>query len=380
MQMQILNTNDLRGLGTVLPFSGAALSAPVSMAFRSDGPLYRWRASKDVVLDYENGMALLVLFSPEGPLMFYLDRTVQLFPGTFFSIVPLDASCTIRLSMAPGDTLEKEECSEELLSASPPRLQVERIYTCFYQEYEGDFYFRGERHIPYELTYVDHGTLHTLVNGSDLVLREGDIAIIARNDWHMQYSESAVRFLTVTFKLSDGALDHITNKALSLPSGARSPVNRFLQQRNDNDTFSYDYLEALLKIVLIELLRSTSSAARTPVFPATSRAENQIMDQALQIIAQNYHHPISLKALAREVHVSVPYICRLFNTHLGIPPGQYITKVRMEECKDLLRQGTLSMGDIARHMGFSSPQHFSRQFKQYCGLTPSEYTKAHQPR
>ena len=87
MQMQILNTNDLRGLGTVLPFSGAALSAPVSMAFRSDGPLYRWRASKDVVLDYENGKALLVLFSPEGPLMFYLDRTVQLFPGAFFSIV-----------------------------------------------------------------------------------------------------------------------------------------------------------------------------------------------------------------------------------------------------------------------------------------------------
>ena len=98
--------------------------------------------------------------------------------------------------------------------------------------------------------------------------------------------------------------------------------------------------------------------------------------QALQIISQRSHRPPSLEDLAAEVHVSVPYLCRLFDTHLGIPPGQYITKIRLEECKDLLRQGELNMGDIAAQMGFSSAQHFSRQFKHYCGLTPTEYTRS----
>ena len=101
------------------------------------------------------------------------------------------------------------------------------------------------------------------------------------------------------------------------------------------------------------------------------------MNDALQIITHRCHNPLSLKELAASVHVSVPYICRLFQTHLGMPPGEYINKIRLEECKFLLCQGELSMGEIAVHMNFSSPQQFSRQFRHYCGMTPSEYAKAH---
>ena len=56
-------------------------------------------------------------------------------------------------------------------------------------------------------------------------------------------------------------------------------------------------------------------------------------------------------------------------------PGAYLAKVRMEESKLLLREGTLSMGEIAKQLGFSSQQQFSRQFHAVTGMTPSEYVR-----
>lgn len=377
MQIQILSTAALMGLGRVLPFGEHIDGNPLSRKFYPEDQSLQLRAQKEVVIDYESGMSLLILHEKE-PLVFYLDRTLQLVPGTPFSIVPMDESCTARITLQHGDTLEFLENPHEAVNPLPsPQIQISKIYTCFYQEAARDFYFRGERHTPYELTYVDQGSLHNLVNGSDMILPQGEIAIIGRNDWHMQYADEQVRFLTITFDLTGDALERIKGKPLPLPSGAREPLKRFLSEHTNETEFSYDYMESLLKIVLIELLRSSEDRpARSSVLPSTTRAENQIVDQALQIISQRIHRPPSLKELAAEVHVSVPYLCRLFDTHLGIPPGQYITKIRLEECKELLRQGELSMNAIASYMGFSSAQHFSRQFKHYLGLTPTEYTRS----
>ena len=378
MQMQILSTAAMAGLGKVLSAAEEPRGIPRSCEFLSSAPVEQFRAKKEVVVDYESGMSLLILHGAES-LIFYLDRTVQLAPGVLFSIVPQEKSCTVRIFLQYGDELERVESpAEDALPASTSALQITKLYTCFYQESARDFYFRGERHTPYELTYVDKGELHNLVNGTDLVLRQGELAIVDRGDWHMQYSNGQVSFLTVTFDLPGEILEPIVGRAFSLPAGARDPLKRFLTERAGVDDLSYDYLEALLKILLIELLRAASAAqpARTAALPSTARAENQIVDQALQIISQRSHRPPSLKELAAAVHVSVPYLCRLFDTHLGMPPGQYITKIRLEECKVLLRQGELSMNAIASRMGFSSAQHFSRQFKHYCGLTPTEYTRS----
>ena len=54
----------------------------------------------------------------------------------------------------------------------------------------------------------------------------------------------------------------------------------------------------------------------------------------------------------------------------------YVNQFRIEESKLLLRGGALSMGEIAKKLGFSSQQHFSRQFRTVTGMTPSEYVRS----
>lgn len=377
MQMQILSTTALAGLGTVLPSPEGAKGTPQSHRFLSSDPPLRFRTGKDAVVDYESEMTLLILYGPQ-PLIFYLDRTVQISAGVLFSIVPLSPECTVRIYLQYGDALEAvDQADETVWQGAVPQLQITKLYTCFYQESSRDFYFRGEHHTPYELTYVDRGELHNLVSGTDIALRQQELAIIARNDWHIQYSDQPVSFLTVTFDLAGDALEPLTGKPLPLPLRARTALGQLLEEQSHRSTYSYDYMESLLKIILIELLRAPSAAPPVhAALPTTARAENQIVDRALQIISQTVTRRLSVTELADAVHVSVPYLCRLFDHHLGMPPGQYITKIRVEECKLLLRQGELSMSDIARKMGFSSAQHFSRQFRRCCGITPSEYTRS----
>ena len=99
------------------------------------------------------------------------------------------------------------------------------------------------------------------------------------------------------------------------------------------------------------------------------------MDQLIQTVSAQPGQKFSLQQLADSAHISTTYLHRIFRTQLGMTPGIYLAKVRMEESKLLLREGTLSMGEIAKQLGFSSQQQFSRQFRAVTGMTPSEYVR-----
>jgi|GEM_PF-338221 len=381
MLTQRLQTAELHGAGEVLtgpPGPEDGFEA-IRLHVSSGETLTQYRSRENLIADYAEGMPLLVLYLEEGRRIFYLDRAVLLRAGTLFSIVPLGPDCAADLYTRPGaPAVQTGEIPSDFLSGSVSQLQFSQIVTFFYQETASDFYFRGERHEPYELVLIDQGRLHNLVNGQDITLNQQELLIIDRDTWHMQFSDAPVRFLTISFELSGGCLAPITGKVLRLPQTLRPAVEKMLRERTEQGICAYDYLAALLQILLIELLRAEQSGRKStaPALPATARAENQIVDRALQLLSGRVGQKLTLGELASAVNVSIPYLCKLFDEHLGMPPGKYLSKIRLEECRVLLREGELSMGEIASRMGFSSPQHFSRQFRQWFGMTPSEYARS----
>jgi AraC-like DNA-binding protein len=381
MLTERLQDAGLRGLGSVLsgppgPEEGYEASR---LRVAPGGMLTQYRSREDAIVDYGEGMPLLVLYQGESRRVFYLDRAVLLLAGTVFSVVPLGAECAADLYTRPGAPAGRAgEVAADFLAGSVSQLRFGQIVTFFYQQAARDFYFRGERHEPFELVLVDQGKLHNLVNGRDVLLGQQELLIIDRGAWHMQFSDAPVRFLTISFELAGGSLAPVVGKALRLPQSVRPAVEKMLRERTEQGLCSYDYLAALLQILLIELLRAEQSGRRSaaPALPATARAENQIVDRALQLLSGRVGQKLTLGELAAAVNVSIPYLCKLFGEHLGMPPGKYLSKIRLEECRVLLREGELSMGEIAGRMGFSSPQHFSRQFRQWFGMSPSEYARS----
>ena len=110
--------------------------------------------------------------------------------------------------------------------------------------------------------------------------------------------------------------------------------------------------------------------------PATDHADRRLADRLLRTVSEHCAENLTTASLAASAHISTTYLHRLFRATLGMTPGAYIAKIRMEECKLLLRDGTLTMGEIARKMGFSSQPHFSRRFRTVTGMTPSEYVRS----
>ena len=377
MQVKHLSPMDFQQIGQILTQSPKENNGyqKWEFSFATAAEIAQYQVSGPVVLDYVSGMSLLVIYRNNQPTIFYLDRVVSLYPGTLFSIVPLGEKCCVHLFATTAQEPEPVDfVPADILENNAKSLHFEKIYTFLYQECTHNFYFRGEKHLPYELVYVDRGRMHNLVGGQDILLDQQDIMIIDSNDWHMQYSDVSVSFLTVSFWLTDTGLSSITNKAIKLTPKLKSILKKMLSQ-SQVGPYGDDYISSLLKILLIELLQSSAPAVTSPI-PSESESENQIVDRAIRIISQNVQKKLTLDELAAQIHISVPYLYKLFQEYLGTSPGKYIARIRIEECKMLLREGRLSMGQIASDMGFSSLQHFSRQFHTICGMTPSQYVRS----
>ena len=371
MHIKYLTPSELDGQGQILPVLPEGECTQLS--FVPTETVICYRATGLVALDYTGGMSALVLFRENSTNLYYLDRAVQLVPGTRFAIVPLSEDCLVNLH-APEGITEDGFLPISALEHKENGLQFEKIYTFLYQECSHNFYFRGEKHRPYELVYVDRGQLHNLVRGQDILLEQQQFMIIDSNDWHTQYSDLPVNFLTVSFWALDSGLKAVTNQVISLTAQHKSIFQKMLSQ-DLQDPYANDYLEAQLKILLISLLRQTDTQPLSPS-PTDSQWENAIVDRTLQRISENIHRKLSLKELASMVHISVPYLYKLFEEHLGTSPGKYIAKIRIEECKVLLREGKFTMGQISEQMGYSGQQQFSRQFSAICGISPTQYLRS----
>lgn len=94
--------------------------------------------------------------------------------------------------------------------------------------------------------------------------------------------------------------------------------------------------------------------------------------KAKEIIDHNYHQNLTLEEIARSVSISPYYFCRLFREELGVSFTEYLTKVRLGKAVDLLAQG-LSVKECCFALGYNDPNYFSRIFRKYYQVSPSEY-------
>lgn len=75
--------------------------------------------------------------------------------------------------------------------------------------------------------------------------------------------------------------------------------------------------------------------------------------------------------LGRDYH----YLSHLFSAEEGLTIEKFIIRQKVERAKELIGYGELSMAQVAEQLGYSSPAHLSRQFRQVTGLTPTEFQR-----
>lgn len=94
-------------------------------------------------------------------------------------------------------------------------------------------------------------------------------------------------------------------------------------------------------------------------------------------IWQNLDQPLTLQQICRQFGISQPYLSRFFRKYEGTSFGNYLTQIRIQKAKDLLRQSKeILIKDVAFMVGYNDQFYFSRIFRSVVGVSPSEYSRA----
>jgi len=375
-----LNQMTFQGFGKTLTeraHAGKTLEKPCSLTLsQSEAVVYR--AVSDTYLAVGSGNSVLSV-SLDGTHFqhFYLDKTLCVNPGVFFSLTPFQGESSVLMSARQAPEAVGRRTVDSLRIEH--RIRVEGLYTFFYHEKEPGFLFSGESHSMLELTYVDQGSLHSVADGQDLLLKQGDMVIYGPNQWHMQYADIDVapRYVTLTFDMDSDVLKPLTNRKFTASRQAVTLLRQMLREHEQLDEYSNDMIIAQLNMLLLELLRASIAPSGAKLQTSNAiHSENEIIRKAQQYVSTHIREKLSVPLVARQVDVSPSYLTALFHKNLQISPGEYIRRIKLQESKQMIRENDLNFTEIAAALQYSTVHHFSRQFKEKFGITPTEYAKS----
>jgi len=99
------------------------------------------------------------------------------------------------------------------------------------------------------------------------------------------------------------------------------------------------------------------------------------ISQIVNWVGENFTQKITLEDLSKKFGLSPNYICTRFSQAVNNSLTGYITRLRMEQASLYIKEGNLSMKEIAEKVGFNDYYYFNKVFKNYYDMTPTEFLK-----
>ena len=97
------------------------------------------------------------------------------------------------------------------------------------------------------------------------------------------------------------------------------------------------------------------------------------IQRVAEYIQNNFRNKITIDDIAQVVYLSPCYVSRIFKQGLGCTLMEYLTQVRVEEAKTMLKNPKYNVMQVAEESGFEDPAYFTRVFKKIEGITPSKF-------
>ncbi|SEN73896.1 response regulator transcription factor [Lihuaxuella thermophila] len=102
-------------------------------------------------------------------------------------------------------------------------------------------------------------------------------------------------------------------------------------------------------------------------------ASHDLIEEVKRYIDQHYMHQIGIGEIADKLGVTPNYLSTLFHRKTGTTFVKYLTRIRMLKAKELLKNPSIQIQQVAERVGYYSPRHFTKLFVRFFGCYPSEY-------
>jgi len=129
------------------------------------------------------------------------------------------------------------------------------------------------------------------------------------------------------------------------------------------------------KYYLHEIIMFFSEQFKIIMNAIGSATSENVIDDVLSYINQNYRDNIKLDIIAPLFGYNSSYLGKIFNKKMGESFNSYIDHVRIDNSKVLLLQNNMKVYEIAEYIGYKSVDYFHKKFKKYVGVSPAEFKK-----
>lgn len=231
----------------------------------------------------------------------------------------------------------------------------------------------------YKLVFCIEGNLTIEFNNSKYTYAKGDIFLIPPFRLYSVKTSKNIKYVYCRFQLKNTYMHEMFSKIISSEKLIKTTMKQnalikdfFSEIHNETliEPVGYAFkIKLLIELIILDLVRNNYSTNSDNIIIKKSN----IINEFTKYVETNLSTTIKLNDLCNHLNISESKLHKLLKEKINISPKQYIIKVKMEYGILLLNDKTLQIKEIAFILGYSSQFHFSSQFKNYFGFSPSEY-------
>lgn len=127
-------------------------------------------------------------------------------------------------------------------------------------------------------------------------------------------------------------------------------------------------------VYILRGLEQQQATSTKPFISKTEKKQTQLVTNVIYYLENHYTEDISLDQLARENYVSTAYLSKTFKDATNMSPINYLIQLRLKNAHEMLKdeEPSTTVKQVASAVGYNDAYHFSKLFKKYYGVSPSQ--------
>lgn len=274
-------------------------------------------------------------------------------------------------------------------------VKISELVSIHYFEYSRDYKYHGEQHDFWEIMYVDLGKAIVTCGDTEHLLSRGELIFLPPNQFHNIRADELrpSNVFIISFGAKSDIMPLLAGRVFPLSSEMRRLIRSIvqegrlafelpmrdhccLQERDDNLFGCQQLIQMRLEELIIQITRqelAQASDGQSDVLSLKSRFDNQIAGAVMDLLKGHIHGNLTIQEITQSLGYGKTYLSTVFTRVYGMSIMSYYAQLKIEEAKYLIRENTMSIAEISELLGFSSPQHFSKRFRQLVKMSPKQY-------
>jgi len=276
-------------------------------------------------------------------------------------------------------------------------VNVLKIITIHYFEFDKTFASKKETHDFWELVYPIKNNIILTANGEDILLKQNQMYFHFPNQEHCLRADGILSpdVFIISFASKSQSMHFFDNKILTIDKSLEryiysiieeskntfdipvsNPNTKKMELKQNRNLGGLQIIKNELENLLIHIMRDeTQNSSSNSVFLIKENYKGNLSGEITKYLNEHVYDKITISMLEETFNYNKSYLFAIFKKNTGHSIIEYLNLIKIEKAKQLLLSTNLSVIEISNRLSFDTPSYFCKVFKNILNMTPLKYRK-----